>query len=272
MSQPPAYARSYSFTDHTANHPNDPQPGVSLDNEFDDVALTANAIRANLALIQRDDGALANRAVGPDQLSLELTLGLRSISDWAALTAYVANDATWSSAKLYRCKTSHTSSASFATDLAASKWELVLDIAPYAMEALQTGAVTVNVDTAFLQTQIDTKAGLADANQFTAAQTIKVGGATTAAPYLNLKPTDYGAAKPALVGRKLATAKAWELAVDDGAGGSGTLNIAASDGVTLNGSAPWTAANFTPADKADQTALDALTPKLIRNRRLALAL
>src|SRR3546814_12831159 len=62
VAQPTPYTRQYDFTDHSTNSPTTPQPGVHLDAEFNAVKLTTDQIRANLALIQRDDGKIANRS------------------------------------------------------------------------------------------------------------------------------------------------------------------------------------------------------------------
>jgi hypothetical protein len=274
MPQPTPYARGFSFTDHTANSPSTPQPGVSLDNEFDDIALTAGQIRANLALIQRDDGQLANASVGPDQVSPELTLGLRSVSTWAAGTAYDVNDAVWEDNVLYRALEAHTSAPAFATDLTAGVWEVVFDLMPYVLAALQDGAIEVSIDTAAISAQIATKAGLALANIFLAKQTVSASDAVTLTDYLDLKPTDFGVGKPALRLRKSAAAGTWNVALDDGAAGAGfILDLLIPTGfLKVNGQTVHHAGNFTPADKADLTALTALDTRVVHARRLALAL
>lgn len=271
MPQPVAYSLAFSFTNWTANHPATPQPGVSLDNEFRAIALTTDQIRANLALIQRDDGELANLSVGADQLSPEITLGLRSVSTWAAAHTYVVNDAVWTNSKLYRCLVAHTSSPAFATDLAASRWSLIFDLGPYAIDALEGAAITVNVDTSALQAQIDLRAPLAALNIFTAKQTVSPGNATTLATFLDLKPTDFGAGKPALRAVKTATAGQWNLALDDGAAGTGfVLNLDIPSGfLKVNGSTVYHAGNFDPALKADVSVVTPLAARISRAKRYA---
>lgn len=247
MSQPPTYSLSFSFTNFSANYPASQQPGVSLDNEFRSVKVTLDAVLNNLALIQRDDGALRNQVVTPDSLSPEVAVGLRSVSDWATATAYIVRDAVWTSNKLYICDESHTSAAAFATDLTAGKWTLLVDIAPYA-EAAAEAAVTqevldgisLDVDLGPINTALASKAGLADTNAFTGANTfsnsvtltgatvLSRGAATSLSDYLAAKPTDYGAGKPGIFLRKSATADTWELVIEDGAAGSGPLLITAS--------------------------------------------
>lgn len=247
MAQPPAYVRAFSFTDYTSNYPSTPQPGVRLDAEYDAIIVTLNAIRTNLALIQRDDGRLANVSVGADQLDPTLTLGLRTVTSWATTTAYVVNDAVWTTGKLYRALVAHTSS-SFATDLAAAKWVLVWDPSTLVQEnvnaAIAAGTITVAVDTS-------TFAGLAANNAFSGNNTFagtsifsqgpssRVSTATTAATYFEARTTDHGAGKPALRIRKKTTANAWEIKLDDDAAGSGALDIVVSAhaSFTVNGAA-----------------------------------
>lgn len=70
MAQPQSYTPSHSFVADEATNPN--FPGAPLDVEFANIKTTLQQILANLAVIQRDDGALANGAVGIDQLDATL--------------------------------------------------------------------------------------------------------------------------------------------------------------------------------------------------------
>jgi len=65
MSQPPAYNRTHNFSNDSADQIN----RAAINNELDDAAMSINAIRDNLALIQRDDGALRSGIVTVDTLS-----------------------------------------------------------------------------------------------------------------------------------------------------------------------------------------------------------
>lgn len=67
MAQPTAYTPSHSFVADEALDPN--IPGSELDVEFAAIETTTDEIRANLVLIQRDDGALKNAVVTTDSLS-----------------------------------------------------------------------------------------------------------------------------------------------------------------------------------------------------------
>jgi hypothetical protein len=140
MTQPPAYVRDYSFTDFSSRTPAGQQPGVKLDAEFDAIGLTTDRIRDNLALIQRDDGALANGLVGISQLSASALALLGSLTvsvrgPWVTAHAYVVGDVISSgSTVLYLCMIAHTS-GTLATDVAAGKFVLIFDPENTALEA-----------------------------------------------------------------------------------------------------------------------------------------
>lgn len=124
MSQPTAYAPSHAFVADSAIVPN--FPGQQLDVELVAVKATTDQIRANLALIQRDDGALVNGTVTYDSLSASLqTNGIAPALPWATATAYAVGNAVVQGSSLYRCLISHTSGV-FATDLAAVKWLFIV--------------------------------------------------------------------------------------------------------------------------------------------------
>lgn len=55
-------------------------PGHQLDAEFANLDITLTEILANLALIQRDDGALANESVGFDQLTVDLRGAINALT------------------------------------------------------------------------------------------------------------------------------------------------------------------------------------------------
>jgi hypothetical protein len=94
MARPPAYERDYSFSDFETNNPGQPKPGAALDTEFDDVSVALTGTQDALALIQRDDGALANESVGEDQLVAGVFDGVvDAITADAQAAAVVATDA-----------------------------------------------------------------------------------------------------------------------------------------------------------------------------------
>ena len=67
MPQPTPYDKTTTFAETL-----DAQLKAKIDSELDAVEQTLDETLANLALIQRDDGTLANESVGTDQLTAEL--------------------------------------------------------------------------------------------------------------------------------------------------------------------------------------------------------
>lgn len=90
MSQPTEYVRVFNFTQHSADYPTTPQPGVSLDAEFNAIKETTDEVRTNLALIQNDSGSLKNASVGVDQLTdaMKAYLGIEASEDPAYAPFY----------------------------------------------------------------------------------------------------------------------------------------------------------------------------------------
>ena len=72
MARPPRYDRDFAFTEWAEARPKEPLPGDEVDSELDDVALAVNATQDSLALIQREDGEVANDTIGFDQLTEEV--------------------------------------------------------------------------------------------------------------------------------------------------------------------------------------------------------
>lgn len=125
MTQPAAYDPSTSFD--SFNPSSFPNFGRKLDVELENVATTTDEIRTNLALIQRDDGDLANESVGRDQLKDEVAMGVNTPATWATATEYSPRDSVIQEGVWYWCTETHTS-GTFATDLAAGKWEEIFDL------------------------------------------------------------------------------------------------------------------------------------------------
>jgi hypothetical protein len=127
MAQPTAYVPTYDFSDWQTANPSDPLPGADLDTQLHLIKTFSQQVCANLAIIQRDDGALANNSVGIDQLSPEVDFGFATLEDWETAHAYVPRDGVYQGNNVYRCLVAHTSDT-FSTDLAAGKWIIMLDL------------------------------------------------------------------------------------------------------------------------------------------------
>lgn len=123
MSQPVAYVPGYTYL--TVQGIEAWFPGQYLDVEFQAIKTTTDQIRANLALIQRDDGGLLDGIVTYNSLAATLqTNNLAPADAWVTATAYVEGDPIVINGNLYRALVDHTSGV-FATDLAAAKWIFV---------------------------------------------------------------------------------------------------------------------------------------------------
>jgi len=126
LAQPTAYDRQYSFANFQSSSPSDPLPAQYVDAEFNAIKQTLDQVLSNLALIQRDDGEIANNSVGTEQLDESIDLAFSEPTVWATSTAYAVGDCVFQSYKFYICQTAHTS-GTFATDLAAVKWGEIAD-------------------------------------------------------------------------------------------------------------------------------------------------
>ncbi len=131
MAQAPTYTRTSSFAQDEANNVGGRATVRTdrVDAELDNVSASINALTANAALIQRDDGALRDLIVTPESLSA-MTAAMFGGSDfeprgtWVTGAFYAAKDLVEDSGVIYVCLVSHTAAALFATDRAAGKWQL----------------------------------------------------------------------------------------------------------------------------------------------------
>lgn len=144
MTQPTPYTRLYDFSDFQTVNPSRPLPATELDAELDALKLTTDDLRGNLALIQRDDGALSNLSVSPESLSAGALAMIHQgeynpRGAWAAATAYALGDVIGYNGATYLAIIAGTSTASFANDNTAGRWLLI------ANGALQGGGQAVDL-------------------------------------------------------------------------------------------------------------------------------
>lgn len=130
MAQPTPYNRLYDFSDYQTVNPTKPLRGSEVDAELDAVKLTTDQLRANIGLIQRDDGKLANQSVTPESLSAGALAMIHQgeyvpRGAWVAARVYALGDLVDFNAATYLCIVAHTSVTQFANDLAAGRWLLI---------------------------------------------------------------------------------------------------------------------------------------------------
>lgn len=129
MAQPTPYTRQYNFTTWSTGNPTVPVSGVYTDAELNAVKTTLDQVLTNLALIQRDDGGVANLTIGTEQLKASVLTGINSPAAWVGPShSYSLKDSVTISNKWYVCIVAHVSTGVFATDLAAGKWLLLVDL------------------------------------------------------------------------------------------------------------------------------------------------
>lgn len=131
MSQAPTYTRATGF----ANDERDNVGGRStvrtaqVDAELDAISTSINALVANVALNQRDDGEIRDGrvkipALASDVLALLISYDATPRGAWLTATEYSLKDLVTQSTNTYIATAPHVS-GTFATDLAAGKWLLL---------------------------------------------------------------------------------------------------------------------------------------------------
>lgn len=134
MAQPTPYVRQYDLASVQSGNSLIPIPGSYLDQELNAVKHTLDQTLANLARIQRDDGALANGIVGVAALSSDvkalMATGAAIQGSWVTGTTYLVGNIVENSANAYFCLDDHVAGASFATDLGAGLWVALTSSTP----------------------------------------------------------------------------------------------------------------------------------------------
>ena len=139
MAPPNRYTRQFNFANQQTLTPASPLPADRVDAEFNELVVTTDEIITNLSLIQRDDGALANGSVGPDQLASSVSIGMDPPEPWASGQAYTRTSTVTYANKFYVATSAHTSATGNRPDQVGAPWLLLIDLASI---SLADGAVT----------------------------------------------------------------------------------------------------------------------------------
>lgn len=129
----------YSYTAFQQAQGNNLFPGTQLDNDLANLKQAIDETIDFAAQAVRDDGKLQNGIVTKNSLAEDVLLGLPAPRPWETATEYEADDTATINNSLYICVTAHTSGV-FADDLAAGKWELLIEFTVPA--AIPDGSVT----------------------------------------------------------------------------------------------------------------------------------
>lgn len=99
-----------------------------MDQELERIALTINEIRQRLQMIQRDDGEVANKTIGIDQLKAELLAGVNPPTEWAPETIYSPGDTVVTGTSWLLTREQHLSSPTIQQDIDAGYWFTLIDL------------------------------------------------------------------------------------------------------------------------------------------------
>lgn len=176
MAQPTPYVRQTNFSDYQASNPTTPLSATALDRELNAIKTSLDETLRNLALIQRDDGEVANLSIGLDQLKVSILGGLDAPVPWVAGgTAYVANntiayiDIPNARSEIWWVRTNHTSTADFDADSAA----YMTQIADFSALRLEADNVTFAPGSTGLST--DVQQAILDVNEKVVSLETKTG-------------------------------------------------------------------------------------------------
>lgn len=131
MAAIPLYNRLKNFLQYALDHVSAPYNAADHDAELNAVEQTLDGLTTNIALIQRNDGLLANNTVHPDAFTTpaKALIGAGSTGNlnwiprglWVTVTAYALGNVVEQAGTSYVCAVAHTS-GTFATDKTAGKW------------------------------------------------------------------------------------------------------------------------------------------------------
>jgi len=163
MAQPTPYAPTSNFAEDERSNAGGRSTVRTdrVDAEFEAIETTTSEILTNLAIIQRDDGKLADGLVEYYNLSAAARAALQatkwtSRGLWATATAYVVNDMVDVNGSAYICAIAHTSGV-FAADYAAGKWQIFVTANSAGGQAFTPTATIVATNTQAAIEEVDTK-------------------------------------------------------------------------------------------------------------------
>ncbi|MCV9937686.1 hypothetical protein OIU35_15130 [Boseaceae bacterium BT-24-1] len=143
MAQPTPYNRQFNFQNQQAQTPTTPLPADEVDNELNAVKVTIDQTLANLAKIQRDDGALKNGIVTQDTLSDSLSIGFTLRGPWTLTVNYVVGDGVTFGDSFYRALLANLSTNLNRPDVDPATWEEVADFAVISADAAASAAAAL---------------------------------------------------------------------------------------------------------------------------------
>lgn len=205
MSQPPNYTPTTDFSQQEAINASGRSTvnTAALDTEFANIETTLGGVRSNLALIQRDDGRLADltvevRTLSQDVITLMGGFNLRGL--WAEGETYAVNDICSSGAYTYCCTAAHTAGPSI--DL--TKW-IQFGFTSGADAAQAAAAAQTSANSAAASASTATSAAMSASNSASSASN-SASSALGSASIASAKAGEASASATAAVGSAAAAA------------------------------------------------------------------
>ncbi|HRO90375.1 MAG TPA: hypothetical protein PLC06_07750 [Promineifilum sp.] len=158
MPYPPLADIETSYTAFQQGQGDNSFPGQQIDTDLANLKEAVDTLNEFVRGVTRSDGEVGNQTIGHDQLKPELSIGLEPPVTWATATDYEAGQTVFTGLGYYRATADHTSSVSFAADLATGLWELLIDFQsslaeelPAVVEPIVEGMAPGIVDDALAQ-------------------------------------------------------------------------------------------------------------------------
>ncbi len=104
-------------------------PGQELDNDLDNLKTAVDELNDFVRGVTRSDGRLANQSVSVETLGPDILLGFDAPDTWEPGRTYAPPQTVFESDAFYLCVIEHESGVDFTADLAAGRWELLVDFA-----------------------------------------------------------------------------------------------------------------------------------------------
>ena len=122
------YIKTTDFQEFQNVNPNNPLPATDVDRELENVELTIDEIRQRLQMIQRDDGQVANKTIGVEQLKAELLSGVNPPDTWEPTKIYVPGDTVVTGTSWLLTRQQHLSAPTLQEDIDAGYWFTLIDL------------------------------------------------------------------------------------------------------------------------------------------------
>lgn len=190
MGDPVKYTKGYSFSGFQATAPDEPLPGVRVDDELANIATSIDETVEALKDLRRSDGRLMNGSVGPDQLSSALVMGFTLRGVWTDGATYLAGDGVVYADVFYAASVAHTAAVATRPDGDAVTWRVLFTLPELLIAVgslngnvlIDDTVVLAKLASAALASQAEAEAGASNVKLMTALRVLQAIQANPQAP------------------------------------------------------------------------------------------